>query len=49
MKTIKELNIKDWGSYFVEEMVNILDNDPECFMVGNVKEFTNGTMPYNFY
>ena len=30
-------------------MVNILDNDPECFMVGNVKECTNGTMPYNFY
>ena len=30
-------------------MVSILDNDPECFMVGNVKECTNGTMPYNFY
>ena len=25
MKTIRELNIKDWSGYFFEEMVNILD------------------------
>ena len=42
MKTVKKLNIKDWSGYFFEEMVNILD--PECFMVNNVKECTNGTM-----
>ena len=30
-------------------MVNILDIDPECFMVGNIKECTNGTMLYNIY
>ena len=30
-------------------MVNILDIDPECFMVGNVKECTDGTMLYNIY
>ena len=30
MKTIRELNIKDWSGYFFEEMVNILDIDPEC-------------------
>ena len=35
---------------FLEEMVNILDIDPECFMVVSVKEFTDGTMLYNnFY
>ena len=47
MKTIRELNIKDWSGYFFEEMVNIFYIDPECFMVRNVKECTNGTMLYN--
>ena len=49
MKIIRQLNIKDWSGYFFEEMSNILDNDPECFMVGNVKECTYGTMIYNIY
>ena len=49
MKTIRELNIKDWSGYSFEEMVNILDIDPECFMAGNVRECTNGTMLYNIY
>ena len=49
MKTIRKLNIKDWSGYFFEEMVNILDIDPDCFMVGNVKECTIGTMLYNIY
>ena len=31
MNTIRELNIKDWSGYFFEEMVNILDNDLDCF------------------
>ena len=43
MKTIRVLKIKDWSSYFFEEMVNILDNDPECFMVSDTKECTDGT------
>ena len=30
-------------------MVNILDIDPECFMVGNVKECTNGAILNNIY
>ena len=38
MKTNRELNIKDWSGYFLEEMFNILDIDPECFMVSNAKE-----------
>ena len=28
-------------------MVNILDIDPECFMVSDTKECTDGTMVYN--
>ena len=47
MKTIRELNIKDWSGYFFEEMVNILDIDPEYFMVSNTKECTDSTMVYN--
>ena len=47
MKTIRELKIKDLGSYIFEEMVNILDIDPECFMVSDTKEYTGGTMLYN--
>ena len=47
MKTIRELNIKDWSGYFFEEMINILDIDPECFMVSDAKKCTDGTMVYN--
>ena len=47
MKTIRELKIKGWSGYFFEEMVNILDIDPECFMVSDTKECTDGTMVYN--
>ena len=36
-KTIKELNSKDWSSYFFEEMVNILDIELEYFMVNDFK------------
>ena len=47
MKTSRELNNKDWSCYFFEEMVNILDIEPECLMVSNAKECTDGTMLYN--
>ena len=30
-------------------MVNILDIDPECFMVSNAKECADGAMLYNLY
>ena len=49
MKAIKELKIKDWSGCFFEEMVNILDVNPECFMVSNAKECTDGTMLYNIF
>ena len=37
MKTIKELKIKDWSGYFFKEVVNILDIEPESFMVNDFK------------
>ena len=49
MMTIRKLNIKNWSGYFSEEMVNILDIDPEYFMIGNVKECTHGSVLYNIY
>ena len=47
MKTIRKLNINGSSGYFFEEMVNILDTDPECFTVSNAKECADGTMLYN--
>ena len=47
MKTIRELNIKDWSGYFFEEMVNILDIDPECFGSNDTKQCTDGTIIYS--
>ena len=37
MKTIRELNIKDWSGYFFKEMVNILDIEPEYFIINDFK------------
>ena len=47
MKTIRELNIKDWSGYLFEEMVNILDIDPGCFGINDTKQCTDGTIIYN--
>ena len=47
MKTIRELNIKDWSGYFFEEMVNILDIDPGCFGINDTKQCTEGKIIYN--
>ena len=47
MKTISELNIKDWSGYFFEEIINILDINPKCFVVSDSKECTDGAMVYN--
>ena len=37
MKTIRKLNIKDWSGYFVTEMININDIDPEYFFINDLK------------
>ena len=48
MKTIKELNIKDWSGYFFEKMIHILDIDPESFVVTVcTKVCTDGSEIYN--
>ena len=47
MKTLRESKIKNWTGCFFEEMVNILDTDPECFIASDTKHCTDGTMLYN--
>ena len=47
MKTFRELNIKDWSGYFFEEIIDILDIDPECFEINDAKQYTDGTIIYN--
>ena len=47
MITIRELNIENWSRYFFEDMINISDIDPECFIVSNVNECTDDTILYN--
>ena len=46
MIAIRELKIKDWSGYFFEEMINMLDIDPKCFMVSDIK-CINGNILYN--
>ena len=47
MKTIKELNIKEWSGYFFKEMVNILDIEPEYFVVNDFKVIKDGSVLFN--
>ena len=42
MKTIKKLKIKDWSGYFFREMVNILDTEPEYFMINDFRGCKDG-------
>ena len=47
MKTIKELNLKDWSGYFFKEMVNILDIEPEYFMINDFKGCRDSSALFN--
>ena len=47
MKTIRKLNIKDWSGYFFKEMINILDIEPEYFMINNFKGCKDGSAIFN--
>ena len=37
MKPIRKLNIKDWSGYFFTETKNILDIEPEYFIINDLK------------
>ena len=43
MKMIRELNTLDVSSYFFKEMINILDIEPEYFMINDFKDCKGGS------
>ena len=47
MKTIRKLNIKDWSGYFYKEMINVLDIEPEYFMINDFKGCKDGSILFN--
>ena len=47
MKTIRELNIKDWSAYFFKNSTNILDVDSEYFLVNDFKGCKDGLILFN--
>ena len=49
MKTIRKLKIKDWSAYIFKEMINILDIEPEYFMVNGFKGCKDGSILFNLY
>ena len=47
MKTIRELNIKDWSGYFFNNMTNINDIDSEFLRINDFKDFKCGSTVFN--
>ena len=47
MKTIRELNIKNWFGYFFTNMANINDFDPEFLLVNDFKSSKVGSILFN--
>ena len=47
MKTIRELNIKDWSDYIFTNMTNINDFDPEFLLVNDFKSSKDGSILFN--
>ena len=47
MKKSKELRIKDWSGYFFKEKVNILDIEPEYFMINDFNFCKDGSTIFN--
>ena len=47
MKTIRDLNIKDWPGYFFVNTSNINDIDPEFFIVNDFKDNQDGSILFN--
>ena len=47
MKTIKELKTLNLSSYFFKEMINVLDIEPEYFMINYFKGCKDGSILFN--
>ena len=47
MKTIRKLKTLHWSGYFFKEMVNILDIQPEYFLINDFKGCKDGSTIFN--
>ena len=47
MKTIREVNIKDWSVYIFTNMANINDFDPDFSLVNDFKSSKDGSIVFN--
>ena len=47
MKTVRELNIKNWSGYFFSNMTNINDFDLEFLLVNDFKCSKDGSILFN--
>ena len=47
MKTVKDLNIKDWSGYIFTNMTNCNDFDPWFLLVNNFKSSKDGSIVFN--
>ena len=47
MKTIRELNIKNWSSYCFSSMTNINDFDPEFLLFNDFKSSKDGSILFS--
>ena len=47
MKTIRELNIKDWSGYIYTNMTNINNFDPEFLLFNDFKSSKDGSIVFN--
>ena len=47
MKTIRDLNIKNWSGYFFTGMTNINDFDPEFLLINEYKSSKDGPILFN--
>ena len=47
MKTIRELNIKDWSGYIFTNVTNINDFDPEPLLVNDFKSNKDRSIVFN--
>ena len=47
MKAIRKLKTLDWSGYFFKEMINILDIEPEYFIIKYFKGCKDGSVFFN--
>ena len=47
MKTIEELNIKDWSGYIFTKMTNINDFDPKFLLINESVNSVNGSIVFS--